>query len=389
MKDDRKNKINVPNLRFPGFEGEWEELRLDKVASIERGRFSPRPRNNPIYYDGEIPFVQTSDVVNSNGKIKQYSQTLNEKGLAVSKLFPQGTILITIAANIGYAGILQTDMTCPDSLIGLICKPNTHNEFLNYLLLKEQPKMDYLAVSAAQKNINIDFLKPYKFHFPIVKEQKCISNFLNKIDERIQAQIKIIEEYKLLKNGMMQKIFKQEFRFKNEIGNFYPKWEEKKLGELSTITTGESNRQDSGLDGEYTFFDRSEEIRKSSRFLFDTEAVIVAGEGSDFIPKYFVGKFDLHQRTYAIMSFQKSIGKFIYYYIHFFRNYFLSQAVGSTVKSLRLPMFQKMKIKLPSIAEQQKIASTLSAIDKKIELETGLLDKLKAQKQYCLQNLFI
>src|SRR5690606_16448250 len=103
------------------------------------------------------------------------------------------------------------------------------------------------------------------------------------------------------------------------------------------------------------FFDRSQEIRKSNRYLFDTEAIIVAGEGSDFIPKYYVGKFDLHQRTYAIMDFEKMIGKYLFYYIYNFRQYFLSQAVGSTVKSLRLPMFEKFKIQIPTIEEQTKI----------------------------------
>ena len=82
----------VPELRFPEFEGEWVEKKLCEVSRIERGRFSPRPRNNPIYYGGDIPFVQTSDVVNSNGRIREYSQTLNKKGLEVSKLFPKGTI---------------------------------------------------------------------------------------------------------------------------------------------------------------------------------------------------------------------------------------------------------------------------------------------------------
>jgi len=81
-------------------------------------------------------------------------------------------------------------------------------------------------------------------------------------------------------------------------------WEEKKLGEVAFITTGKSNREDSlKEDGIYTFFDRSEDIRTSNKYLFDTEAIIVGGEGQKFIPKYFVGKFDLHQRAYAIMNF--------------------------------------------------------------------------------------
>ena len=124
----------IPELRFPGFKDNWEEKKLGEISKVERGRFSPRPRNNPIYYNGDIPFVQTSDVVNSKGRIINYTQTLNEKGLKVSKLFPKGTILITIAANIGYSGVLQIDMACPDSLIGIKCYKNTSNYFLHYLL---------------------------------------------------------------------------------------------------------------------------------------------------------------------------------------------------------------------------------------------------------------
>ena len=95
---------------------DWDVVKLNEKSSIQRGRFSPRPRNDPQFYNGDYPFVQTNDVVNSKGKITTYSQTLNEKGLKVSKLFPQGTILMTIAANIGFTGILTRDMTCPDSL---------------------------------------------------------------------------------------------------------------------------------------------------------------------------------------------------------------------------------------------------------------------------------
>lgn len=161
---------------------------------------------------------------------------------------------------------------------------------------------------------------------------------------------------------------------KLRFNNFNSEWNLSKLNDLAKITTGSSNRQDSSLKGVYTFFDRSQDIRTSDIFLFDGEAIIVAGEGSDFIPKYFIGKFDLHQRTYAIMNFQESIGKFLYYYIHYHRNYFFRQSVGSTVRSLRLPMFQKMNIVKPSIEEQQKIANFFSFLDKRLQT----LEKKKA-----------
>ncbi|TDR30673.1 restriction endonuclease subunit S [Hydromonas duriensis] len=166
-------------------------------------------------------------------------------------------------------------------------------------------------------------------------------------------------------------------------------WEVKFLGEISKISTGSSNREDStSASGAYTFFDRSQEIRTSDIYLFDGEAVIVAGEGQEFIPKYFCGKFDLHQRTYAIMDFQLSFGLYLFYYIYQFRAYFLKQAVGSTVKSLRLPMFQKMAIALPSLNEQQKIADCLSSLDELITAQTQKIEALKLHKKGLMQKLF-
>ena len=209
------------------------------------------------------------------------------------------------------------------------------------------------------------------------------------IDERIQTQSKIIDNLKVSKSALIKKIFSQQLRFKDENGNYYFDWSIKNLGQISTITTGSSNRENSMLEGEYTFFDRSQDIRKSSRYLFNKEAVIIPGEGQEFIPKYFIGKFDLHQRTYAIFDFKEIKGKYLYYYLLDNDRHLQSQAVGSTVKSLRLPMFQLMPIKLPCIQEQVKIANFLSSIDNKIEIETNLLNKLETQKKFLLQNLFV
>lgn len=385
MSENRK----VPDLRFPETVGEWTTHRLDEISKIERGRFSPRPRNNPIYYGGKIPFVQTGDVVRSNGRISSYSQTLNEKGLEVSKLFPAGSILITIAANIGFSGILQEPMACPDSLIGLTCKSGVNNVFLNYLLQIEQPNMDLLASAAAQKNINVEFLKPYKFNLPSLPEQQKIAEFLTAVDRRIELLQAKKEKLEAYKKGVMQKIFSQKLRFKADDGSDFQDWEERKLGEVARITTGSSNRQDSGTEGEYTFFDRSVDLRRSSIFLFDCEAVIVPGEGQDFIPKHFEGKFDLHQRTYAILDFQGCLGLFIYILLSHDRKHLLSQAVGSTVKSLRLPIFQSLPLRLPNIEEQKKIVEFLTSLDKSIENLNQQITHTQTWKKGLLQKMFV
>jgi type I restriction enzyme S subunit len=168
-------------------------------------------------------------------------------------------------------------------------------------------------------------------------------------------------------------------------------WVEIELGQISRTTTGNSNREDSTKEkGKYTFFDRSQDIRTSNRFLFDGEAIIIAGEGQEFKPKYFIGKFDLHQRAYAILDFDdKVIGKFLFYSIYKNRSYFLRYAVGSTVKSLRLPIFEDMPTLIPSNSkEQQKIASCLTALDELITAHNNKLDTLKDHKKGLMQNLF-
>lgn len=363
---------------------DWEVVKLNEKSSIQRGRFSPRPRNDPQFYNGDYPFVQTNDVVNSKGKITTYSQTLNEKGLKVSKLFSQGTILMTIAANIGFTGILTRDMTCPDSLVGIQCKKGLFNEFLNFYFIFNQKRIDYLAEEATQKNINLSTLNSFHIPLPSLKEQEKIAEILTIWDEAITKQEELLRAKELQKKGLMQKLLSGEVRF----SGFSDKWKEVRLGEICKITTGSSNREDSSESkGEYTFFDRSQDIRTSDIYLFDGEAIIVAGEGQEFIPKYFVGKFDLHQRTYAIMEFKLNCGKFLFYYLYQNRDYFYSQAVGSTVKSLRLPMFQKMKLKLPSLPEQQKIAKVLSLADDEINLLKNELEELKQQKKALMQKL--
>ena len=168
---------------------------------------------------------------------------------------------------------------------------------------------------------------------------------------------------------------------------FDGEWEEKKLGEISETKTGNSNREDSETEGEYIFFDRSVDIRRSNNFLFDSEAIIVPGEGSDFKPRFFEGKFDLHQRTYATMKFEGS-SIFLYYSMYKNRYHFLKYAVGSTVKSLRLPIFNNMPINLPTLPEQQKIANFLTTLDNKIENLKKQEKLLKTLKKGFLQKLF-
>ena len=232
--------------------------------------------------------------------------------------------------------------------------------------------------------ISKENLSKLKILLPPLPEQEKIAGILSCWDDGIEKLSALIEKKKIQKKALMQQLLTGKHRLKG----FSTSWHEVKLGDISKISTGESNREDSSLNGKYTFFDRSQDVRTSNRYLFDGEAIIVAGEGQDFIPKYFVGKFDLHQRSYCIMNFKNIFGKFLFFLLNLNKNYFLQQAVGSTVKSLRLPMFFKMKLYVPSdLAEQKAIAEILSKADEEIELLNKKLEAFKQEKKALMQQL--
>ena len=132
------------------------------------------------------------------------------------------------------------------------------------------------------------------------------------------------------------------------------------MGQLCSIKSGKSDTKNAVEDGAYAFFDRSRTIKKSSRYLFDCEALIIPGEGAEFLPKHFIGKFDLHQRAYALYDYSNRIDvRYLYYFLHHVSDYFPRVAVGATVKSLRLRHFEDLPVSLTSIPEQQRIVGIL------------------------------
>jgi len=170
-------------------------------------------------------------------------------------------------------------------------------------------------------------------------------------------------------------------------------WEMRKLGAICEISTGNANTEDAIENGEFAFFDRSKTIKRSSSYLFDCEAIIIAGEGQTFLPKFYSGKFNLHQRAYAIYNFNKNVDiQYVNNYLIHFHKYFEQVAVGATVKSLRLRHFQELPIPIPPRPEQQRIVSILdeafAAIAKaKANAEQNLINAKELFESY-LQVVF-
>ena len=190
----------------------WDVSTLGEMAQLERGRFMHRPRNEPRFYGGATPFVQTGDVVRSGGRIREFVQTLNEDGVAISRVFPAGTILITIAANIGFTGILQLESACPDSLVAITPDESINCEFLEYFLQMQREEMDRLAPKGTQKNINIQFLKPWKIVVPVYAEQREVVAILNAIDRKIDLHRRKRAVLGELFKALLYKLMKGEIR---------------------------------------------------------------------------------------------------------------------------------------------------------------------------------
>jgi type I restriction enzyme, S subunit len=137
-------------------------------------------------------------------------------------------------------------------------------------------------------------------------------------------------------------------------------WQQVPMGQLCSISSGDSDTQDAVEDGAFAFFDRSRTVKRSARFLYDCEALIIPGEGKEFLPRHFIGKFDLHQRAYALFNFTKEIDpRFLYFYLHHFSHYLPSVAVGATVKSLRRRHFENLPVAVTTLGEQQRIVAVL------------------------------
>ena len=155
---------------------EWEWVRLTDVGEVSRGRSKHRPRNDTILYrDGTYPLIQTGDVARSGGLITSCSASYNDVGLAQSRMWPKGTLCLTIAANIADVGILDFDACFPDSVVGFNAfKPIASNKYFLYMLMAYKAILDSMATRSAQKNINLETIASLAYPLPPLAEQKRI-----------------------------------------------------------------------------------------------------------------------------------------------------------------------------------------------------------------------
>ena len=200
---------SVFTQRGPG----WKQKTLEEIATtFGRGKSKHRPRNEPKLYGGKYPFIQTGDIRNADHFITEYSQTYSEAGLAQSKLWPKGTICITIAANIAETAILSFDACFPDSVIGVVANPKEAEVgFIEYLLQSFKARIQALGKGSAQANINMGTFENERFPFPPVAEQKQIVEKLDALSEETQRLARLYERMHAALEALKKSLLHQAF----------------------------------------------------------------------------------------------------------------------------------------------------------------------------------
>ncbi|MCL4101228.1 restriction endonuclease subunit S [Fibrobacter sp. HC4] len=236
----------------------WEYKTLGEVGTVARGKSKHRPRNDESLYGGAYPFVQTGDVKHSGLYLTDYSQTYNEKGLAQSKLWPEDTLCITIAANIADTAILGMPACFPDSILGFIPDEEKSDvRFVKYCFDLLQINIQKMSQGSTQDNLSLDKLDKIQFSFPQIAEQKKIAAVLSALDDKIALNKKMNQKLEAMAKRLYDYWFVQ-FDFPDENGRPYktsggpmthnptlnreiPKgWNNGVLSDVANITMGQS-----------------------------------------------------------------------------------------------------------------------------------------------------
>ena len=233
-------------------------------------------------------------------------------------------------------------------------------------------------------NITDNAFFSLKILLPPLDEQEKIAEILSTWDEAINLTINLIESKKQFKKALMQNLLTAKIRFPQ----FKDEWKETKLGEICEIQTGKLNANAMIQGGRYKFFTCAKEVFEIDDYAFDTEAILVSGNGENVgYIHYFNGKFNAYQRTYVLDKFTENI-LFIKYFLEFAlkRKIEIEKKDGNTPYIVLSTIFGFI-VKLPNLKEQQKIAEVLMACDDEINLLNLKLENLKKQKQGLMQKL--
>lgn len=378
------SKRNIPNVRFPGFNEEWEVKNLGDLCKMQAGKFINASEISDKKNDDLFPCF------GGNG-LRGYTKSYNQDG---------------IYSLIGRQGALCGNVTLANGKFhatehAVVVTPNNDIETIWMFYLLIYLNLNQYSTGMAQPGLSVQNLEKIKVVIPEDKiEQAKIASFLSLIDERIHTQNKIIEQLETLIKGLSEKLFSQKIRF----NGFTDEWEEKSLGEVL-------------IEPEQIAVIKPNEIELLTVKLHCKGIVntgnypAVTKNGRPYYKRFkneiLIGRQNFHNGGIGIVS-DNNDGKicsnaissynvfnhnllFVYYYIA--RPSYYKKAddlIGGTgQKEISKSEFSKLKILIPSIKEQTAIAQFLSSIDQKLQTEKDVLEQLEKQKKFLLQNLFV
>ena len=402
MAENKEKKVlNVPNLRFPEFEGEWEESTIEKQFELYSG--NTPSRINKELFNGTINWI-------SSGELKEHyiystKERISQEAANNLKLLSVGTFVIAIygleAEGVrGTGSITQEPSTISQACMAFTPKGEITNEFL-YSWYKKHGNVIGVkyAQGTKQQNLSYDILEKFKISYPNVKEQDKLNLFFSLIDKRISTQNKIIEDLKKLKCAIIEKHYRQAKLHKYKICDLGVPFS---VGSLSKEDLSEKGHE-CILYGElFTTYDcvineikshtnkiANMTLSQKRDLLFPSsttvDAVSLISPSVIDIPNVVLGG-----DMFGIHIDKKFNAYYLSYYINIItRKKLAIYAKGSTIIHLHYKDIAKAQLLLPDLCEQDRIAKCMMAEDDKIKVEEQLMTKLEEQKQYLLRQMFI
>ena len=316
-----------PKLRFKEFDENWKEVTLKNcITSIDSG-WSPQCESYPAN-SSEWGVLKTTSVdwsgFNSSFNKKLPLELTPRKEIEVKPL----DILVTRAGPTERVGVVsvvphsvRSKLMISDKLIRLKSNEENNPLFLGISLssvkCQNQLQSKTSGLAKSQTNISQKILGEVLLKLPSKEEQTKIASFLSAVDEKISQLTKKHELLSQYKQGMMQKLFSQQLRFKADDGSEFGEWENSYIGNECKITTGNKDTQNKVDDGLYPFFVRSQTVEKINSYSMDCEAILTSGDGVGVGKNYHYmnGKFDFHQRVYCLYEFsERLVGRYLYIY---------------------------------------------------------------------------
>ena len=387
MADNKNNsERNVPPLRFPEFSGEWKKCTIGGLTIKVGSGVTPRG-GEAVYKTEGHPFVRSQNVGLGHLLLDDiaYIDEDTHQRQKNTELQLDDVLLNITGAFIGRSAIVTKEIV-RGNVNQHVCiirtKDNLVSSFLCNFLLSNygQKQIDSFQAGGNRQGLNFEQIKSIKIAIPTVNEQSKIAQLLQLVEERIATQNKIIEKYESLIKGIAQHCIKESIS-----GITYVK-----LGDICQISTGKLDANAQVDNGIYPFFTCAEQPFKIDNFAFDTEALLISGNGANLgYINYYKGKFNAYQRTYVLDLFSENIQ-----YIKWALKVLLPKRIAIEKSSSNTPYIvlstlTDLRLPIPNKSNQCHIAKLMQSLERKLSSQIALNGSYNKLKQYLLRQMFI